>query len=289
MPLLRTPYNVEGGGSVPGAVLPLPGTGEDAPVSPDRVNAGDPARTLALLWRDPAAVPTRGPRRTHDLDAVVAAALALADEQGLPALTTRRVAERLGISTMSLYTYVADRAELLDLMLDAAYLGMDRTDTTGRPWRERLAAVAAENRGLYEAHPWAAEVSTARPSLGPGQTAKYEHELAALDDAGGEGGLDDVTRDACLTHLLVFVRACARDAADARATAAESGSDREWWSSVGPLLTRVLDPVRYPRAVRVGAAAGEAAGSAHDPDRAYAFGLDRLLDGLAPLLDAPLS
>jgi AcrR family transcriptional regulator len=250
-------------------------------VSPDRPNAGDPARTLALLWRDPAAVPAKGPRRTHDLDAVVAAAVALADEQGLPALTTRRVAERLGISTMSLYTYVADRAELLDLMLDAAYLGMPRTDTTGLHWRERLGVLAAENRGMFEEHPWAAEVSTVRPSLGPGQTAKYEHELAAFDDTAA----DDVTRDACLTHLLVFVRACARDAADARAIAAESGSDAAWWTAAAPLLERVLDPARYPRAVRVGTAAGEAAGSAHDPDRAYAFGLDRLLDGLAVVLD----
>ena len=250
-------------------------------MSPDRANAGDPARTLALLWRDPAAVPAKGPRRTHDLAAVVAAAVALADEQGLPALTTRRVAQRLGISTMSLYTYVADRAELLDLMLDAVYLTMARTDTAGHPWRGRLGAVAAENRGLFEEHPWAAEVSTVRPSLGPGQTAKYEHELAAFDDTP----VDDVTRDACLTHLLVFVRACARDAADARAIAVESGTDGAWWAAAGPLLERVLDPERYPRAVRVGTAAGEAAGNAHDPDRAYAFGLDRLLDGLAALLD----
>ncbi|WP_432514213.1 TetR/AcrR family transcriptional regulator [Kineococcus sp. SYSU DK001] len=251
-------------------------------MSPDRPNAGDPARTLALLWRDPTAVPARGPRRRHDLDAVVEAALGLVDVDGLTALSMRRVAERLGISTMSLYTYVADRAELLDLLLDAAYLRMPRQDTTGRPWRDRLVSVAAENRELFAQHPWAAEVSTVRPSLGPGQTAKYEHELAALDGTAA----DDVTRDACLTHLLVFVRACARDAADARAIAAGSGSDRQWWAAAGPLLARHLDPARYPRAVRVGAAAGEAAGSAHDPERAYAFGLARLLDGLAPVLDA---
>ncbi|WP_432565257.1 TetR/AcrR family transcriptional regulator [Kineococcus sp. SYSU DK003] len=254
-------------------------------MSPDRPDAGDTARTLALLWRDPATVPTRGPRRTHDLDGVVRAAVALADEQGLPALTVRRVAERLGISTMSLYTYVADRAELLDLMLDAVHLEVPRSDTTGRPWRDRLRMVAQDNRRLFERHPWAAEVSPVRPSLGPGQTAKYEHELAAFDDTA----VDDVTRDACLTHLLVFVRACARDAADARAIAAESGSDEEWWAAAAPLLERHLDPARYPRAVRVGAAAGKAAGSAHDPDRAYAFGLERLLDGFAVLLDGSRS
>ncbi|WP_432544350.1 TetR/AcrR family transcriptional regulator C-terminal domain-containing protein [Kineococcus sp. SYSU DK002] len=254
-------------------------------MSPARPNAGDPARTLALLWRDPTAVPARGPRRRHDLDAVVEAALALADADGLAALTVRRVAERLGISTMSLYTYVADRAELLDLMLDAAYLRMPRTDTTGQPWRDRLRAVARDNRELFERHPWVAEVSTVRPSLGPGQTAKYEHELAAFDQTA----VDDVTRDACLTHLLVVVRACARDAADARAITAGSGSDRQWWAAAGPLLARHLDPARYPRAVRVGAAAGEAAGSAHDPDRAHAFALERVLDGFAALLDRPPS
>jgi hypothetical protein len=48
----------------------------------------------------------------------------------------------------------------------------------------------------------------------------------------------------------------------------------------------MLDPARYPRAVRVGAAAGAAHGSAHDPDHAYRFGLARVLDGLAALIDA---
>ncbi|PRY11538.1 TetR/AcrR family transcriptional regulator [Kineococcus rhizosphaerae] len=251
-------------------------------MSPDRTNDGDPARTLALLWRDPAAVPAPGPRRRHDLDAVVAAAVDLADAEGLAAVSVRRVAARLGVAPMSLYTYVADRAELLDLMVDAAYRAMTRTDTAGRPWRARLAAVAAENHDLLTRHPWVAEVSTLRPSLGPGQTAKYEHELAALDDAP----VDDVTRDACLTHLLLFVRACARDAAEARARTAVAGTDEQWWAAAGPVLARYLDPDRFPRAVRVGTAAGAATGSAHDPDRAYAFGLDRLLDGLAPLLDA---
>lgn len=250
----------------------------------DRTSAGDPARTLALLWRDPAAVPARGPRRTLDLDAVVEAAIALADAEGLAAVTMRQVAQRVGVAPMSLYTYVPAKAELLDLMLDAVYARMPRTDTSGRPWRERLAVVADENRALYAAHPWAAAVSTLRPPLGPGQVAKFEHELAALDGCG----LPDVDVDACLTHLLVFVRACAQDAEAARVARRESAvDDEQWWASAGPVLARVLDPASYPRAVRVGAAAGAAHGSAHDPDHAYAFGLARLLDGLAALVDPP--
>jgi len=251
-------------------------------VADDRTSAGDPARTLALLWRDPERVPRRGPRRALDIDAVVAAAVAVADEAGLPSLTMRRVAERVGLAPMSLYTYVADRDELLDLMLDAVYAQMTRTGTDGAPWRTRVRGVAEENRALYRAHPWAAEISTLRPPLGPGQTAKYEHELAAFDGCG----LDDVAVDDCLTHVLTFVRACARDAEAARRERHRSGAtDEEWWAVAGPLLARVLDVDRFPRAVRVGAAAGAAHGSAHDPDHAYRFGLERVLDGLAVLVD----
>ena len=64
---------------------------------------------------------SRGPKRRTDLDSVVRAAIELADAEGLDAVSMRRVAERLGIGTMSLYTYVPGKGELLDLMLDTVY------------------------------------------------------------------------------------------------------------------------------------------------------------------------
>src|SRR5215468_3853457 len=100
----------------------------------------------------------------------------------------RQVASALGVVPMTLYTYVPGKAELLDLMLDAAYARMPRADTTGHPWRHRVTAVAEENRALFESHPWVAAISAIRPPLGPGVMAKYEHELAALDGLG----LDDI-------------------------------------------------------------------------------------------------
>ena len=251
------------------------------PVTSDRTSAGDPARTLALLWRhaEPA---SRGPRRGLDLDAVVDVAVGLADRDGLAAVTVRRVAQELGVGPMTLYTYVPGKAELVDLMVDRVLGSTPRTPTTGRPWRERLTAVAQENRDLYRAHPWAAGVSTLRPPLGPGLMAKYEHELAALDGLG----LDDVAMDDALTFLLGFVQANARDAAGAGAARAESAMDDEqWWAANAPLLERVLDPDAFPLAARVGTAAGTAHGSAHDPDHAYRFGLERVLDGLAGIIE----
>jgi AcrR family transcriptional regulator len=241
----------------------------------------DPARTLALLWRTGTTTTTqkttRGPRRGLDLDAVVRAATALADAggaDGLARLTIRGLATQLGVSPMSIYTYVPGRDELADLVVDAAYAAAPRRDTTGRPWRERLRAVAEENRELYRAHPWAARVDPRRPVLGPGETGKYEHELAAFDDVEG---LDDVDRDAALTFLLDVTRA-------APLPDQEPADDEAWWSARAPVLAEVLDPGRYPRATRVGAAAGAAQGSARDPDRAWRFALERALDGLAAVL-----
>jgi hypothetical protein len=167
-------------------------------------------------------------------------------------------------------------------MLDAAYARMPRTDTSGRPWRQRLAAIAAENKALFETHPWAAIISTIRPPLGPGQMAKYEHELSAFDSLG----LDDITVDDCLTYLLGFIQACARATSDARDTQRDSAiDDEQWWAANAPLLARVFDENAYPTAARVGTAAGAAHGSAYNPGHAYDFGLQRVLDGLGALID----
>jgi AcrR family transcriptional regulator len=252
-------------------------------VPPPRSGAGDPARTLQLLWRDPAVVPRHGPRQGLSVDAVVDAATELADGDGLDAVTMRRVAQVLGVVPMTLYTYVPGKAELLDLMLDAAYARMPRDGTAGQPWRQRLTAVAAENMALFESHPWAATVSTIRPPLGPGQLAKYEHELSAFDGLG----LDDVTVDDCLSYLLSFIQACARAAAEARTQQRDSAQDDEqWWAANAPLLARVFDENAYPAAARVGSAAGAAHGSAYNPAHAYEFGLQRVLDGFAALIEA---
>lgn len=246
-------------------------------MSGDRTSAGDPDRTLALLWRLPQTT-RRGPRPGTSVDAVVDAAIRLADAAGTAAVTMRRLAGLVDVSPMSIYTYVPGKAELLDLMLDAVYARMPRTDTTGRPWRSRVTVVAEENRTLFAEHPWAADVSTVRPPLGPGQMAKYDHELRAFDGLG----LSDVDVDAALACVLAFVRTHARDARDAAAGRRASGTDDEqWWARNAPLLARVLDEKAYPTASRIGTAAGRAHGSAWNPQHAWEFGLTTLLDGLA--------
>lgn len=245
----------------------------------DRSGAGDPVRTLELLWREPgggAPAGRRGPRQGLTVDAVVLAAIGLADEEGLGALTMRALAQRLGVTPMTLYTYVPGKAELLDLMLDAAYGEMDRSaPAPAGSWRLKVTRVADDNRALFLRHPWIADLSVTRPPLGPGVIGKYDHELAAFDGIG----LTDVEMDAALTHLLGFVHANALAAADTAAHNAGQ-SDEEWWAAVAPLLERAMDAERYPLAGRVGSAAG-----AYDPETVWAFGLRCLLDGLARIVE----
>jgi AcrR family transcriptional regulator len=195
----------------------------------------------------------------------------------------RRLAADLGVGAMSLYRYVPGKAELLDLMLDEVYLRMPREDWTAGGWRERLTTVAEDNRALYAAHPWAVALARARPPLGPGQLAKYEHELRALEGTG----LDDVAMDAALTLVLGFVRANALEAVESEAIRRASGlDDTAWWEANAPLLAELVDPEEYPTAVRVGEAAGAAQDAAFDPEFAYAFGLARVLDGIGVLIAA---
>lgn len=249
----------------------------------NRTGSGEPSRTLATLWGEPSAAPPRkGPARSVTVVQVVDAALAVADEQGVAAVTMRAVAERVGVSAMSVYTYVPGKPELLDLMVDARYARMARTPWGGQPWRKRLTLVADLNRELLTGHPWLTEVAAlSRPPLGPGVMAKYEHELAAFDDTG----LSDVDIDAALTYLLGFVQSHCRSAHDAaRATTDTAMSDADWWAANQPILARVLDPEAYPRAVRIGSAAGEERGGAWSADHAWEFGLARTLDGLAALI-----
>lgn len=250
----------------------------------ETTGAGDPDRTLQLLWRGHVPAPRRrGPTPSRTVDDLVRAAIEVADAEGMGAVSIRSVATRLGISPMSVYTHVPGKGELLDLMLDTLYLAMPRPAWGRRGWRSRLTAVAGANRDLLRAHPWLTELaSLSRPPLGPGQLAKYEHELGAFDGTG----LGDVQVDAALTLVLGFAQQQARAEYDAARLRADSGtSDAEWWAVNAPLLARVVDASVYPRATRVGEAAGASQGGAYSPDGAWEFGLARLLDGLEHLID----
>jgi AcrR family transcriptional regulator len=243
---------------------------------------GDPARSIALLWRRPRKPSGRGRPPALDVDAIVGAAVALADERGLPALSMRALADALGVGTMTLYGHVPGKAELLDLMVDAV-LGETAPEPARGSWRARLEQLARENAALYRRHPWLLDVATIRPPLGPNVIAKYDRELRALERIG----LNDVEMDSVLSLVLAFVHGQVKGALEAAQVEQRSGlTDDAWWTAQEPLLAEVLDPERFPVAARVGESSAEAYAGLWDPDHAFEFGLERVLDGIAVLVES---
>lgn len=242
---------------------------------------GDPKRSIELLWGIQDQRPRRGPKPRLTVDGIAKVAIELADEEGLAALSMRKVAERLGVTAMSLYTYVPSKAELIDVMLDRVCAEPDRPEGIPGGWRARLEHVARANWALYRRHPWLLQVATSRPALGPNLVAKYDYELRALDGTG----LDEIETDLTLSLVLDYVHGAVRGAVQADQVAQRSGqSDQQWWEQVAPLLEQVLDPDRFPTASRVGSASGAEYQAPSAPDRAFEFGLRRVLDGVEALV-----
>lgn len=242
---------------------------------------GDPKRSIELMWGVQEQRPRRGPKPRLTVDRIAAAAIELADEEGLPALSMRRVAERLGVTAMSLYTYVPSKAELIDVMLDRVCAEPARPEDLPGGWRARLEQVARENWALYRRHPWLLQVATSRPALGPNLVAKYDYELRALSDTG----LDEIETDLTLSLVLDYVHGAVRGAVQADQVAQRSGmTDEQWWEEYAPLLEQVLDPERYPTAAHIGSVSGAEYAAPSAPERAFEFGLQRVLDGIEVLV-----
>jgi AcrR family transcriptional regulator len=237
-----------------------------------------PRPLIDLLWRDHPDAPvggSRGPQARISTGTVVDAAIRLADADGLASVTVRRLATELGVSTMSVYTHVNSRDDLLVLMADAAHVDMERASLGRVGWRNRVRRVAESNLALLRAHPWLLDIADDRTALGPGTIAKYDHELSALTPLR----LDPVTCDAALTFVLDFVRSSARNLRPGPHT----GELAEHWPEWSARLARYVGD-DYPLARSVGSAAGEAMDGVSDATLAWDFGLARVIDGLAALL-----
>jgi AcrR family transcriptional regulator len=233
--------------------------------------------TLALLWRHTLGDPqgTRGPRQKVTVDQVVDSAIAIADDEGLDALSMRSVAERLGIGAMSLYTYVESKSQLIELMVDQVTAELPTEVDTTVSWRERLERMARLSWHHYRGHPWLLLIDTTRAPLGPGISRRYEYQLQCIEGIG----LGDLDMDAVITLLTGFVAGAARAAIDTERGRASGQTDEEWWEANLPVLERAMRDEDYPVAGRVGTTVGQAYGLG-DPEISFEFGLARLLDGV---------
>ncbi|HEY8002953.1 MAG TPA: TetR/AcrR family transcriptional regulator [Phenylobacterium sp.] len=233
---------------------------------------------MALLW-GLAESGRRGPKPRHSVDEVVRAAIALADAEGLAALSVRRVAETLGLSPMSLYTYVPSKSELVDLMLDRVAEEIAPPDAAD--WRGRLEQLARRRWDMAQRHPWLMQVGMHRPPLGPHVLAAAESALKAIDGLG----LTELEMDQLTSAIGDYVRGAIRSVLDAREIEQLTGmSDEQWWAMNQPLLQDLVDPARYPMIVRIGEAY-KAGVITPDHERNFEFGLQRMLDGIAAFIE----
>jgi AcrR family transcriptional regulator len=136
----------------------------------------------------------------------VTAGIEIADAEGLEALSMRRVAEALGVGTMSLYRYVPGKAELLDLMLDRISAPDPSVDGLGADWRSAIEVLGRGMWRLYLRHPWLPFVDQTRPLLGPNSLDGFELALQGLDDCG----LTDREKVNAISLLEAFASSAAR-------------------------------------------------------------------------------
>ena len=217
-----------------------------------------------------------------DRDLVVGTAVTIADAEGLTGLSMRRLASELGIPTMSLYRHVADKEELVLLMMDrvmAANPPPSRSPETDG-WRACVEALARLQWSMYRRHMWLAQaVSFTRPLLAPHAMAHTEWAMRALDAPG----LDPNTQFRAAVMVANYVRGTAVNLEDEAQAEQETGlTDTEWMQAQQDRFSAVLAGGQLLMMARFLAAEDRE----FDLDTLLEFGLQRLLDGLASLVDA---
>jgi AcrR family transcriptional regulator len=249
---------------------------------------------MRLLWH--VEVGSRpGPKPSLSVDQIVAKAIELANLFGLEALSMRKLAKSLEVKTMTLYTYVKAKSDLLDLMYDRVVgesyreLLDDLVETGRTGWRDRLEAIARSRWELHRRHLWFGQVAWTRTPLGPNVLDAYEKALSVVADLGLSG--KEMTE--ILTLVSAYVDGAARMAVEAVVLPSLTSIDDDaWWRAVSPILEEVWDESRYPI---LSSSEMSDAWDQTDKDSPYflaeavssfEFGLARVLDGIEVFVDS---
>ena len=124
-------------------------------------------------------------KQTLNRERVLEAAVTLADEHGLEALSMRRLGQALGVEAMSLYNHVANKDDLLDGIVDLVVREFDSpADVDGVGWRATLRRCGLAAYAALLRHPWAAALSESRLRSGPERLRYYDTLMGMLNVAG---------------------------------------------------------------------------------------------------------
>ncbi|WP_221585710.1 TetR/AcrR family transcriptional regulator [Microbacterium sp. G2-8] len=210
--------------------------------------------------------PRVGPSGPLSRERIVDAAIGLADDGGLEAVTMSRVAGQLRTGAMSLYRHVSDKDDLVAAMVERVTTDFAYPDRAGLDWRGCMHALAEQDRASFSAHPWMlAATATVTPPFGTASLAAMEWALDVLEDAGISGA--DAARG--VMTINHYVHGSARIALG-ESSAAGSDPGAAWRERLHDVELSALPHLRQLIAAPAPAA-----------DRNwFADGLDLILDGL---------
>jgi AcrR family transcriptional regulator len=223
------------------------------------------AANLAWGKRPP---PARGPKPGLTTTQIARAAIAIADAEGLDAITMQRVARKLGVTTMALYRYFPGKAALISVMIDCAGGPAPDCGPPATPWKDRLREWSHRCASIYRNHPWFLEATTVRRSvMGPNELCWMETALATLAEAGLS------PRESYYAFLAIIGHI--RGHATFEQIKSRRGPSRQYIRELNELSRS--DPRRYPTLQVV---LGSGAFS-RDPDETFEFGLNCILAGIS--------
>ncbi|WP_433263440.1 TetR/AcrR family transcriptional regulator C-terminal domain-containing protein [Actinosynnema sp. CS-041913] len=237
-----------------------------------RAGHRQPANPTAAPGSRPAGVVKQALSRGH----VLRTAIAIADAEGLDAVSMRRLAAELGVGPMSLYRHVANKDELVTEMADAAFGEPELPVPGPAGWRAKLELISRRQWELCRRHLWLPRaVSFTRPLLVPNVMAHTEWTLRALDGLGLP--MATRVREALTLHALVLTSALSlADEVDAEQ---DTGVTLDgWWLAQRKRTDELLDSGRFPLLATV---PGE---TVADLDGLFEYSLARHLDGFAVLV-----
>ncbi|HEY0812534.1 MAG TPA: TetR/AcrR family transcriptional regulator [Pseudonocardia sp.] len=219
----------------------------------------------------------RGPVRTLDYAAITTAAIALADEEGVDAVSMRKIAGRMEHSPMALYRHIGGKEDLTELMYDAVLGELDLAGIPSGSWRPDVARLARETRRLHHAHPWIGRFGY-RPTLGPNARRFLETGLACVDGLGLDiDGMLDL-----LSTALQFTRGFVVQELGEVEVQRRTGLDfAAYQRQTGPFIAQLLQEGRLPYLNRLIVEAEDFP----DADVVFERRLAMVLDGLAAGID----
>lgn len=140
-------------------------------------------------------------RTTLNRDRVLDAGIALADAEGIGAVTMRRLGRELGVEGMALYNHIDNKHDLLDGMLDCVAAEIELPDS-GPDWRDQARRRAISAHAAFMRHPWSAALWTASINLGPARMRYLDNALRSLRQAGFPLELLDRTFHTIENHIV---------------------------------------------------------------------------------------